>query len=118
MSDGGTAQIEVRVNNVKVVKAELADRIALALDVAGGDVESIASENAPVDTDRLSGSITHALGPSGRDVYVGTNVEYAIYQELGTSKMQAANDGRGYLRPAVTDNKSRIAALIRRVLET
>ena len=39
-----------------------------------------------------------------RTVYVGTNVEYAPYIELGTSKMSA----RPYLRPAFENNRDKI----------
>ena len=35
-----------------------------------------------IDTSRLVNSITHTVEEDS--VYVGTNVEYAIYQELGT----------------------------------
>ena len=63
------------------------------------DVETAAKRLAPVDTGRLKGSITHVMGTeNGEQVaYVGSNVEYAIYQELGTYKMGA----QPYLRPAL-----------------
>ncbi len=37
-------------------------------------------------------------------VVIGSNVEYAPYQELGTSKAGACNNGRGFLRPAINDH--------------
>ncbi len=43
-----------------------------------------------------------------RTVYVGTNVEYAPYVELGTSRMGA----KPYLRPAVENNKRKIEKAI------
>jgi HK97 gp10 family phage protein len=63
------------------------------------DVETAAKRLCPVDTGRLRGSITHVTGiDNGEQVaYVGSNVEYAIYQELGTYKMAA----QPYLRPAL-----------------
>ena len=63
------------------------------------DVETKAKQICPVDTGRLRGSITHVLGDeNGQQVaYVGSVVEYAIYQELGTYKMGA----QPYLRPAL-----------------
>ena len=51
---------------------------------------------APADDD---GEIT---------VYVGTNVEYAPYQELGTSRM----DARPFLRPAFENNRDEIRQII------
>jgi hypothetical protein len=108
MSEPATIQIE---DHTPEFLALLKKRITLALDVVGQDVEDIASDNAPVDTGRLAGSITHIVNDGESAVYVGSNVEYAAYQELGTSVMTAANNGRGYLRPAIVDNKDREAAL-------
>ena len=45
---------------------------------------------------------------SERTVYIGTNVEYAPYVELGTSKMNA----KPYLRPAVENNRRKIEKAI------
>lgn len=52
-----------------------------------------------VRTGRLRGSITWRLGEDGQSPYadVGTNVEYAPYVELGTSRMAALP----FLRPAL-----------------
>ena len=52
-----------------------------------------------IDTGRLLNSISHITADDGLGLsaYIGTNVEYAPYVELGTSKMQAYP----YLRPAV-----------------
>lgn len=41
-------------------------------------------------------------------VYVGTNVQYAPYQELGTIKM----DARPFLRPAVENSKDEVEQII------
>lgn len=47
-----------------------------------------------------------------RVVYIGTNVEYAIYNELGTSRMKA----RPYLRPALEDHVSAYIEIFKKVL--
>lgn len=54
-------------------------------------IVSIAKVLAPVDTGRLRASITFLIGSDGAGIFglVGTNVEYAPYQEFGTFKMQA-----------------------------
>jgi hypothetical protein len=44
-------------------------------------------------------------------VYIGTNVEYAPHQELGTSKMKAANNGKGFLRYAINTNLDKYKTL-------
>lgn len=84
------------------------DDIARALDAAiqrgleqcGQTARDYASMLAPVDTGRLAGSIESVV--VDKTATIGTNVEYAEYQEFGTSRMQAANNGEGFLRPAVS----------------
>ena len=51
-----------------------------------------------VRTGRLRNSISHTS--DGESAYIGTNVEYAAYVEMGTSRMAE----RPYLRPAVMDH--------------
>jgi HK97 gp10 family phage protein len=65
-------------------------------------VEASAKLNAPVDTGNLRASITTDV--QGLQGEVGTNVEYAAYMELGTSKMKA----HPYLYPALAENKDKI----------
>ena len=98
----------IAANNAKVIAESLNSAVLRALEAVGLDLQRIASDQAPVDTGRLAASITHVLDPSEPAVYVGTNVEYAGAQELGTSTHAAANDGRGFLRPALEDNRSRV----------
>lgn len=62
-------------------------------------VEGGAKRLCPVDTGRLRSSITHSLAQDGKGLLalIGTNVEYAIFVELGTSRAAA----QPYLRPAL-----------------
>lgn len=78
----------------------------------GLTVERYAKEKCPVDTGRLRNSITWALGGK-RSVYVGTNVKYAQYVELGTSRMSP----RPYLKPAVTDHISEYMDILKEHLD-
>ena len=68
----------------------------------------------PVDTGNLRNSITHTVDGAGQKTYIGTNVEYAPYVELGHSqesgryvpklgKRLVASwvNGKPYLRPGV-----------------
>ena len=91
-------------NNKKKVMAESDEAIERALSIVGMQVENYARNNAPVDTGRLKNSITSTTDANKLSVTIGTNVDYAPYQELGTSKMKACNGGRGFLRPAVNDH--------------
>lgn len=102
----------IAADNSKIIAESINQAVMKGLEAVGLDVQRIASDNAPVDTGRLAASITHVLDSSEPAVYIGTNVEvYPIIQELGSSKQSAANNGRGYLRPAVSDNTTRIKAI-------
>lgn len=115
MSEVGN--IVVKVDNTKLVGEALKRAILAGLEEIGLDCEHIASENAPYDTGRLSASITHAIDANEPAVYVGTNVEYAPYQELGTSTYAGWNGGKGYLRPAASENASRYREIMEKHLE-
>ena len=79
---------------------------------AGLLVEGAAKSNAPVDTGALRDSI-NASGSSSfitaaAESTVGTNIEYAPHVEFGTTRMAA----QPYLRPALRNNRRKIAQLI------
>ena len=70
--------------------------------------------NAPVDTGRLRASITPEIRQGKSiDGIVGSNVEYAPYQELGTRFIKP----RRYLQRALEDNQERIFALISKTVD-
>lgn len=52
--------------------------------------------------------IGEAPGEKGSGVYIGSNVEYAPYVEIGTSRMAA----RPFLRPAATEHSERYKKLM------
>lgn len=74
-------------SNLTRVVAMMEARLLAGNEALAIAVESEAKRRAPVDTGRLRASITHDSDATG--AIVGTNVEYAPFQELGTSKMQA-----------------------------
>lgn len=77
------------------------DRAVLqALEAMGLQAEGYAKGLAPVDTGRLRNSISHDVRPSEEAVYIGTNVEYAPYVELGTRRTKA----QPFLEPAITNH--------------
>lgn len=95
---------EMRTNNVSQLLDDLREKKEAALDAVGQAAETNAKlnlENDPrrVDTGTLRGSIGHAPA-DGDTMCVGTDVEYAIYVELGTLKMSPSH----YLKRSVQDH--------------
>lgn len=87
-------------DNSKQVLSEFDQAIARALTRISMQAEGYAKDLCPVDTGNLQNSITNAPDFEERAVYIGTNVEYAGYVELGTAKQPA----QPYLKPAVADH--------------
>ena len=77
-----------------------------SLEIIGLTAEKYAKEITPVDTGRLRNSITHEV--DGKDVYIGSNVEYAPHVEYGTIRQKA----QPFLRPAATDHASTYKQII------
>jgi len=76
-------------------------------------IERDAKKNAPVDTGNLKGSIESEVrieggGAGGLEIagFVGSNVKYAPFVELGTRFME----GQAFLRRAVQQNRRNIEA--------
>ena len=95
------------IDNSPQVLRELSNRIERALTAIGMNAETHAKQIAPVDTGRLRNSITNAVEMGEQAVYIGTNVEYASWVELGTSRTQP----RPYLKPAVVNYMSEYKTL-------
>lgn len=84
------------------------DEILLGIDGAleraltriGFQAEGYAKDLCPVDTGRLRNSITNEVAKSEKAVYIGTNVEYAPFVELGTQRQRA----QPYLKPAAVNH--------------
>lgn len=100
---------EIETDNTDEVLGELDEAIDRALEAMGMQVENYAKENCPVDTGLLRNSITHVVASDEKAVYVGSNVEYAAYQELGTFDHKIGHSP--YLRPAVMDHVDELQSL-------
>lgn len=99
-------------------------------------------EHVPVATGTLKRSITHEIRREGQNIngYVGTNVEYAVYQEFGTGKFAENGNGREtpwayadaktgetiwtvgnkphpFLRPALKENEKKCKEIIKTAIE-
>ncbi len=90
----------------------LPEQIERALIAIGMTAESNAKGYCPVDTGRLRNSISNTH--DANSVYIGTNVEYAAYVELGTRRMGA----RPYLKPAVENHVSEYKSLAEQALKS
>lgn len=106
---GADMATEFTDNKDKFIEA-LHAQLPTALEALGLQGEGYAKLLCPVDTGRLRNSITHTRDDSS--AYIGTNVEYAAYVELGTSKSRA----HPYLQPAVQDHKEEYKAIFQKYL--
>ena len=74
-------------SNVNDILSALEKGKRNALTAIGSSAETHAKKETPVDTGRLRNSISHTV--DGEAAYIGSNVEYAPYVELGTSRAKA-----------------------------
>jgi HK97 gp10 family phage protein len=107
----------IRENNAEQIAGAIKTSLAAALEEVGLAAEGFAkkklTENHSVDTGRLRNSVTHAIDMGGEAVYIGTNVEYAPYVELGTSR----SEEKPYLRPAAQDHAREYRVIIEKHLK-
>lgn len=100
-------KIVVEKNNIDEAIRISDEAVKRALNVWGQSYENHAKTYAPVDTGRLRNSINHK--PQGNDTeVVQTNVEYAIYQEMGTSRQR----GTPFMRPAGENHVAEYKSII------
>ena len=76
------------------VLAEMHDAVLRALERIGEQAEGYAKDLCPVDTGQLRNSITHAVDDGEQAAYIGSNMEYAPYVELGTGIYTEGGGGR------------------------
>lgn len=108
-----------------IIKADNSVKVALAINralAAGLEEVGLAAEgfakgnltrNHSVDTGRLRNSVTHVIDMGESAVYVGTNVEYGPYVELGTSRSAA----KPYLEPAASGHGGFYRDILKKHLE-
>lgn len=93
---------KVVINRFETIKNATHEQIGSALLASATGVVSKAKVKCPKRTGNLSRSIHEELESSGLVVDIGTDVHYAAYVELGTSRMV----GRPYLKPALFESKA------------
>lgn len=72
------------------------------------------SKSGYVRTGRLRNSISYGVDTDEPAVYIGSNVEYAPYVELGTSKMRS----RPFLKPAVENYAGEYKDLLEQAMKS
>jgi HK97 gp10 family phage protein len=100
MFESNTAEFDAKFNKAMVK----------ALTSIGLHVTSEAKPLAPVDTGNLRASISHVINVPEKGVMVGSNLNYSLFIEKGTSRMKA----QPFLEPAVMNNKTQIQNIVRR----
>lgn len=101
----------IAMDNSEIVIQASYDQIEKALKSVALTAEKYAKQDCPVDTGRLRSSITHETDKN--TAYIGTNVEYAPYVEMGTSRMRA----QPFLEPAMEQHLSEYKEMIETILK-
>lgn len=108
------SSIDVKLNsNVKLVGAEFEKATKKALESVGIYVEAETKKRCPVDTGRLRASYEH-FEENERTEVIGTQVDYGVFVEIGTSRAKA----QPHLRPAIDDNRGNIGKIIKSAYES
>ena len=112
------------IDNSGEILREFGEAVQRTLERVGEQAEGYAKDLAPVDTGQLRNSISHAVDESEPAAYIGTNLEYAPYVELGTGQYNPqgrptpwvyqdakgdwhwtkGNPAQPFLKPAVKDH--------------
>lgn len=115
-----------RSGKMNGLRAKVENGAKEGLILAGDLIAQRATRKAPVDTGRLKRSITRGnpfTTPDGQAISVGSNVEYAPYQEFGTGDKsenpsmskdpsRPGTSPQPYLRPAIRESKREAVKLI------
>lgn len=92
-----SADITINDNTAQTLR-DLADAIEAGLEAIGQQAASHAkttiTQAGRVDTGALRNSVESLVEPGEKAVYIGTNIEYAIYHEYGTGIYTDGGGGR------------------------
>lgn len=91
-------EIKINTDNSRQVLDALYWQAQAALEACGNQAVSHAKQNitaaSRVDTGAMRNSLNHKVVASELACYVGTNIEYGIYNELGTGIYADGGKGR------------------------
>lgn len=99
-------KVKTRLDTRKLdtIRSQLVPRAQGILSDSSQDIAEQAQQNAPVDTGALRDSI-EAEQSASLEWLVHDGVDYGIYQELGTSRMQA----QPFVVPAVEGYRTKFS---------
>lgn len=118
--------IEVRIeDNSEAVLESMNEQVLAWLEAIGEDAADTAAKKAPVGTPESTGipgyiggtlknSISSAVVEDEKAAYIGTNVEYAPYQEFGTSR---GIKGKHFLQFGATAHQAEYKSLLEQYLK-
>lgn len=124
-------------DNSKAVLEAMQQAVERGLETCGLVAEGYAKKLAPVDTGNLRNSISHKVDPDEPACYIGSDVEYAVYQEMGTGQYVSGgrpspwvyqddkgnwhwtkgNPAKPFLKPAVADHSQQYRQIIENELK-
>ena len=91
-------EFTISADNTEAVLQELSTKREAILEAWGiqgvGAVQDIITSEDRIDTGAMRNDISHQVDLNDQSVYIGTNIEYAIYHELGTGIYLEGGGGR------------------------
>lgn len=120
------------IDNSKEVKSAMHTALIRGLEIIGQTAEKYAKQLCPTRTSTLKNSITHRVNAEEYAVYIGSDVEYAAYVELGTGEFYeggtprpwgykdekgnqhwtGGNRAQPYLKPAAADHRDQYREIL------
>ena len=91
-------EFTISADNSEAVLQELSTKREAILEAWGihgvGAVQDIITSESRIDTGAMRNGISHQVDLNDQSVMIGTNIEYAIYHELGTGIYLEGGGGR------------------------
>lgn len=106
----GIKQLNVDFDRLSKVAKE---KVRVAIQTAGTDVQKDAKAKVPRDTSRLHNSIKNYAEDGGFTSIIETDVEYGPYVEFGTYKMSA----QPFMMPAFEKNTKKLMKELDKMLK-
>lgn len=105
------------IDNSAKVLAEMKEQALIGMKSIGQEAEGYAKDECPVDTGRLRNSISNKVIDSEVAMYVGTNVEYAPYVELGDKARHVVGKAH-FIRDSIATHGERYKDILEAALKS